>query len=138
MKFKTANVEILLAAVMKVIALVSIAFMIFAFSASRETRFGGPEPSWGAFTTCLSLGLFVLFFLREWVDDERVHSLKLKALGLAFAVSYLISMWFKPTRGGVESPLSAYEFFIITMIIALGLFHTWRWRDGRVNPPDQG
>jgi hypothetical protein len=126
MKSSINRVGILLAAVLKVVAWALMAFSIFAFLASRDRD----PSSWRGFSTVLSVGLTSGFLLRERIDDERVHSLKLKALSIAFAIAYPLAMWLDPLRKRTES-ITAYEFICITMLIALGLFHFWRWQDGR-------
>ena len=122
MKTSTANLNVLLSAVIKAIALVWMAFIVFAFVASHEFN----PTSWHGFSTALSLGLIAVFFLRERIDDERVHSLKLKAVSVAFVVGYPLSMWVEMQMGKAKPPLSAADFINLAMLIALGLFHYWR------------
>jgi hypothetical protein len=100
---------------------------------------------WQLFQTALGFGLMMQFFAKERINDERVEQLKMKALfwamssGLGFGiiVQYYLYLIFPALRlnpGNPYQPLSVYEFLSVVFLIALGLFHYWRWQDGRVSP----
>lgn len=86
-----------------------------------------------------SLGLMMIFFSRERIDDERVQQLKMKALFTAMSVGIALGMmgkhYFNVIRQGtlntMAPELTAWEFLSGTLLIALALFHYWRWQDGR-------
>lgn len=88
----------------------------------------------------LSLGLTLYFFSRERVEDERVRELKMKALFTAISASFglmlvthLNYLDFLAAERASRGPsiLSAPEFLAIMLLLATGLFHYWRWQDGR-------
>lgn len=106
-----------------------------------------PGASWIRTSAALAAGLMLIFFSREAVHDERVQDLKLKAVSAAFSVSFtftLIANWFlnrdfDPTRDfsgatGVLRSISAFDLIILTMAVALGLFHYWRHLDAAPAP----
>jgi hypothetical protein len=86
-----------------------------------------------------SAGLMMIFFSRERIDDERVQQLKMKALFPAMIAGMGVGMmskhYFNVIRQGtlntMAPELTAWEFLSGTLLIALALFHYWRWRDGR-------
>ena len=86
-----------------------------------------------------SLGLMMIFFSRERIDDERVQQLKMKALFTAMSVGMGVGMMSKHyinvirqgTLNTMAPELTAWEFLSGTLLIALGLFHYWRWQDAR-------
>lgn len=92
---------------------------------------------WVHAAAVISIGLAMLFFSRERIEDERVEHLKLKALKVSLVVAVnatlVLNMWVlnpeEPDR--VSRSLSAFDFLAIAMLCALGLFHYWRWQDGR-------
>ena len=97
---------------------------------------------WQLFQVTLALGLMMLFFTKERVSDERVEQLKMRALflamsaGLGFAVItqyylHLIIPGLRAHPGDAHQPLSVYEFLSAVFLLALGLFHYWRWKDGQ-------
>lgn len=92
---------------------------------------------WSGASVMIATCLMVAFFSREKEHDERVEQLKLKAVRLALAVSALVvfghALLLKLTSGGRTGLryLSAFDLLIIAMVIALGLYHYWRWQDGR-------
>ena len=80
--------------------------------------------------------LVLLFFSRETEQDERVQDLKLKAVmvgcftgwattGIVRFVDYL------RVRPAIPTTMSAYDLLFIILLISIGCFHFWRWRDGR-------
>lgn len=100
---------------------------------------------WLLFQVTLCFGLMMQFFAKERINDERVEQLKMKALfmtmsvGLGFGMiaQYYLYLIFPALRLNPEKayqPLSVYEFLSVVFLIALGLFHYWRWQDGRVSP----
>jgi FtsH-binding integral membrane protein len=98
---------------------------------------------WPLFQVTLCFGLMMQFFAKERINDERVEQLKMKALFMAMSVGlgfsmiaqYYLYLIFPALRWNPEKayqPLSVYEFLSAVFLIALGLFHYWRWQDGRV------
>ena len=90
----------------------------------------------------------LVFFSRESIHDERVEGLKLKAISAAFSVSFTLTLilnWllnrdFDVTRDfdgrtGVWRSISAFDLIIVTMAVALALFHHWRRQDGDAIQP---
>lgn len=96
-----------------------------------------PNANWSACSLMIAACLLVTFLGREKIEDERVEHLKLKAIKAAFAASFAIVFiytWLIATvrrEGWRNQFLSAYDLIIMVMLIALGLFHYWRWQDGR-------
>ena len=92
---------------------------------------------WSGAAVLIATCLMVAFFSREKAQDERVEQLKLKALRLALPVSAFAvfghAVLLKLTSGNRPGLryLSAFDLLIIAMVIALALFHYWRWQDGR-------
>jgi hypothetical protein len=88
----------------------------------------------------LSMGLMLVFFSRERIEDERVRQLKMKAMFTAMSSSfgvmmltyfdYLDFMVKENARRG-SGILTAPEFMAVMMAIAVASFHYWRWQDGR-------
>ncbi len=102
---------------------------------------------WQLFQVTLCFGLMMQFFAKERINDERIEQLKMKALfvtmsvGLGFSMiaQYYLYLIFPALRLDPEKayqPLSVYEFLAIVFLIALGLFHYWRWQDGRASRPE--
>lgn len=102
-----------------------------------------PGATWIRTSAAIAGGLMMLFFAREAIDDERVRDLKLRAVSTAFSVSFTLTLiinWFlnrdfDPRRdfdgvNGVLRSISAFDLIALTMIVALALFHLWRWQDG--------
>jgi hypothetical protein len=74
-----------------------------------------------------------LFFSRETIEDERIKTLKLKALTVAFMLGYTVAFIAKMTlRFYPDQPrvLSAYDLMFVILAAAFGLFHYWQFRDG--------
>lgn len=97
---------------------------------------------WQLFHVTLCIGLMLLFFSKERINDERVEQLKMKALFLTMSVglgatavgSYYLYLIFPMLRSDPDSAyqaMSVYEFLSAVFLIALGCFHYWRWQDGR-------
>jgi drug/metabolite transporter (DMT)-like permease len=92
---------------------------------------------WSGAAVLIATCLMAAFFSREMIEDERVQHLKLKSLRVAlilaaFAVfgHALLLKLSSGNRTGLRY-LSAFDLIIITMLLALGLYHYWRWQDGR-------
>jgi hypothetical protein len=111
-------------------------------------HFAIPGGFWLRTSPAIAAGLMMIFFAKEPVHDERIQDLKLKALSGAFSVSFTLALifnWFLNrdfdiTRGfegatGAWRSLSAFDLIILTMAVALGLFHYWRLRDGDASEP---
>lgn len=105
-------------------------------------HFAVPGTFWIRTSAALAGGLMMIFFSRERVHDERVQDLKLKAVSAAFSVSFTLTLvinWglnrdWDPTRDfdgrtAVWRSISAFDLIILTMVVALALFHYWRVRD---------
>jgi hypothetical protein len=101
-----------------------------------------PGAFWLRTSAAIAAGLMMIFFAREPIHDERVQDLKLKAVSGAFSVSFTLTLvfnWFlnrdfDVTRDfdgttGIWRSISAFDLIILTMVIALGLFHYWRLQD---------
>ena len=81
----------------------------------------------------------MIFFSRERIDDERVQQLKMKAMFTAMSVGIAVGSvgkhyLFVIGRGTLNSmapELTAWEFLSSTLLVALALFHYWRWQDAR-------
>jgi hypothetical protein len=86
-----------------------------------------------------SIGLMMIFFAKERLNDERVQQLKMKAMftamgsGLAVTlpVQHYAFVLLRGTLDAVPPTLSAWEFLAGVLLIALGLYHYWHWQDGR-------
>ena len=107
-----------------------------------------PGASWLRTSAAVAAGLMLVFFSKERVDDERVQDLKLKALSAAFSVSFTLTLilnWllnrdFDVRRDfdgatGVWRSISAFDLIILTMGVALALFHYWRRQDADAAQP---
>ena len=105
-------------------------------------QFAVPGAFWGRTAAVVAAGLMMIFFSREPTNDERVQDLKLKAINAAFSVSFsltLIVNWLLNRdfainsdfegRAGTWRSISAFELIILTMVVALALFHYWRFQD---------
>ena len=108
-----------------------------------------PGSTWIRTSAAIAGGLMMIFFSRERIQDERVQDLKLKALSTAFSVSFTLTLivnWFlnrdfHPGRDfagatGVWRSISAFDLIVLTMLIALALFHYWRFQDAVPAAPD--
>jgi hypothetical protein len=107
-----------------------------------------PGASWMRTSAAVAAGLMLVFFSKERVDDERVQELKLKALSAAFSVSFTLTLilnWFlnrdfdirRDFDGttGIWRSISAFDLIILTMGVALALFHYWRRQDADAAQP---
>jgi hypothetical protein len=86
--------------------------------------------------TAYVMALLFLFFSREKIDDERVQTLKLKALYVGFfsgwaVVGVIRFAAYLRTELGAPRTLSAYDAMLIILTISFTLFHYWRFQDGR-------
>lgn len=91
--------------------------------------------SWSLTSWVMVAGLFMLLFAPERIDDERVRQLKLRAITWGYAGG-LLGLGFYEVIGKSFSllnlpQLSAFDSLLMTTVVALLLFHYWRWRDGR-------
>jgi hypothetical protein len=109
-----------------------------------------PGATWIRTSAAIAGGLMMIFFSRERIHDERVQDLKLKALSAAFSVSFTLTLivnWFlnrdfHPGRDfdgttGVWRSISAFDLIVLTMVVALALFHYWRFKDAVPSAPDR-
>jgi hypothetical protein len=105
-----------------------------------------PGALWIRTSAAIAAGLMMMFFAREPIHDERVETLKLRAISTAFSVSFSLTLvvnWFlnrdfDATRdfdstSGVLRSISAFDLIILTMVAALALFHYWRHQDSLNN-----
>jgi hypothetical protein len=110
-------------------------------------HYGIPGPTWLRTSAAIAAGLMMIFFSKEPINDERVQDLKLKAVNAAFSVSFTLTLilnWllnreFDITRDfngatGVWRSISAFDLIIMTMAIALAVFHYWRAQDSDSAP----
>jgi hypothetical protein len=86
--------------------------------------------------TAYVMGLLVLFFAGESTDDERIRSLKLKAIYVAFfngwaVVGAIRFVSYLNTEVGPPRSPSAYDAMFIILAVAFLLFQYWRFRDGQ-------
>lgn len=80
--------------------------------------------------------LAILPFFRERFHDERVDHLRLNAIGYRLATGLFTASlfnlgWKILMITSLRLTLSAFEVLILILVIALSLFHYWRWQDGR-------
>jgi hypothetical protein len=107
-----------------------------------------PGASWIRTSAAIAAGLMLVFFSQEAVHDERVRDLKLRAISTAFSVSFTLTLilnWLLNRdfdvsrdfdgRTGVLRTISAFDLIILTMLVALALYHYWRYEDGAVSSP---
>jgi len=92
--------------------------------------------------TAASIGLMMIFFAKERIDDERVQQLKMKAMfaamssGIMFTflahhyASRVLAGGWGDANASIPA-MSVWEFLAGILLIALGLFHYWRWQDAR-------
>jgi hypothetical protein len=86
--------------------------------------------------TAYVMGLLLLFFTAESIDDERIQLLKLKAIYVAFFTGWAVVgtirfVSYLNTDGGFPRSPSAYDAMFIILVFAFALFHFWRFRDGQ-------
>ena len=87
----------------------------------------------------LTGGLAIYLLSNEAVNDERVDHLKLKAIRFGFGWGLVVTVWMnvlsKMIRTFTAMPvLSAFDALNLILLIALVMFHYWRWQDGRAAP----
>lgn len=94
-----------------------------------------PKFSWDMTAVLIAVGLFMLLFAPERIDDERVKQSKLQAVTWACASGLLgvqLYTLMVTSLPGKDLPvLSAYDGFIILFALAIAIYHGLRWRDGR-------
>lgn len=86
--------------------------------------------------TAYVLALMLLFFSKEKIDDERVQSLKLTAMYVAFAAGWVVTgalrfASYLKVRPATPETSSANDAMFIVLALAFALFHYWRFQDGR-------
>lgn len=84
----------------------------------------------------IAAALFMLWLVPERVDDERVKQLKLKAITWGYIGGFLLVVLSENVgrtmfRLKALPVFSAFDVLIVLTALALGLFHYWRWQDGR-------
>lgn len=98
-----------------------------------------PNATWPGASVMVAVCLLAAFLSRERIEDERVELLKLKAIRVALVFSALVvflQAWAVKILNRHRAALhylSAFDLLIIAMLIALGLYHYWRWQDGRTD-----
>src|SRR5882757_3451578 len=95
---------------------------------------------WASSSGIIAMALAVMLFSRERVHDERVEQLKLKAISYGLVTGLFTASLLNTSRellkiSFLHLPLSAFEVLILILVIALMLFHYWRWQDGRMDKP---
>jgi len=84
----------------------------------------------------VSWGFLFIFFSRERTDDEMTESLKFKALTRALIISFSATHLFNyvflkqqlTVPDGVILPISVYQFFALTLLIAICTFYYQKHR----------
>lgn len=100
-----------------------------------------PRSNWPVCSFMVAACLLGAFWGREKVEDERVEHLKLKAIKLAFGAAYILVFLYTWAMSAIHGTAwhrhfpSAFDMIILMMAIALGLYHYWRWQDGREAKP---
>jgi hypothetical protein len=88
----------------------------------------------------VSLGLMLVFFAKERINDERVQQLKMKAMFTAMSMAFgailvthadYLDFLLLANSGRRPSVMSAPEFLAGMLLVASGLYYYWRWQDGR-------
>jgi hypothetical protein len=115
------------------------ALLILAVAAFHVLVYGLRD--WSSDNTPYVGGLLLLFFWRETIDDERVKSLKLRALTVAVVIGYGVSVAARiavmvQKRTDLPKSISAFDFLFVVIFTAFVLFHYWRWQDGRASKPE--
>ena len=96
-----------------------------------------PNATWSGASAMVAVCLLTAFLSRERIEDERVEHLKLKAIRVALVFSALVvflQAWAVKVLSRDRAALyylSAFDLLILAMVVALSLFHYWRWQDGR-------
>jgi len=96
---------------------------------------------WVATSKMIALGCISIFFSKGKRDDERIFQLKFYAIALSFLLSFLIIDLFNYVvlnfssytfEAGTWSSVSAYDFIITSMLIAISTYHIMRFKDATV------
>lgn len=116
--------------------------MLLIVAGAPLVHYAVPGGFWLRTSAAIAAGLMMIFFSKESIDDERVRDLKLRAVHAAFSVSFTLTLivnWFMNrdfdvTRDfdgttGAWRSISGFDLIILTMSVALGLFHYWRFQD---------
>jgi hypothetical protein len=108
-----------------VIAAAVVQFLVLGYA---DWHHGGSAPYVG--------GLLFLYFSREEIEDERVRALKLQALTVAFVAGFgaaVLAKLLVAARlvSSLPRVISAFDFMFVMLVVAFGLYHFWRWQDGR-------
>jgi apolipoprotein N-acyltransferase len=112
-----------IAFVTKIATAVLLGFILLTFAIT--------DASWRGAAFMSSMCLAMLFFLPGRADDERVASLKLRALSMGFMGGLALTFWSESQSHWFAMPVTSYDFMCFALAIALGLFHFWCWQDGR-------
>jgi uncharacterized membrane protein len=117
--------------------------LVLVFVGAPLLQFAMPYANWIRTSAAIAAGLMLVFFAREGIHDERVQELKLRAVTVAFSVSFTLTLilhWFLNRDFDVTRDfdgasmamrsISAFDLIIVTMATALALFLYWRWQDG--------
>ena len=88
--------------------------------------------------TAATIGLQLIFFAKERINDERVQQLKMKAMFTAMSIGIGLTLiayntTFMVVRGvSADRPeISAWELLAGILLLAVCLFYYWRWQDSR-------
>ncbi len=113
-----------------------LGFIIILLAAAAHLLNTGYRDWSSGADTAYVLGLLFLFFARDKIEDERVQSLKLKALTVAFCAGWAVVgtirfILYLDARPVTPPSVSAYDAMILMLVIAHALFHWWRFQDGR-------
>lgn len=99
-----------------------------------------PGARWPVCSLLIAASLLAAFFTRERDEDERVEHLKLRALRTGFISSFLALFghaWLVGINAWIPATISAFDIISLTLLVALGLYHFWRWQDARPTRDDQ-
>jgi hypothetical protein len=96
---------------------------------------------WSLASSMITGALFMLLFVPERVDDERVKQLKLKAITWGYVGGLILVVVYENIgrfvfRIKALPVFSAFDVLIILTALALCLFRWWRWQDGRAARAD--
>jgi hypothetical protein len=111
------------------VAVLVIAAAVHLLNSGYADWHAGPD-------TLYVMALLILFFAPERIDDERVQTLKLRALTVAFAFGWAVAgalrfASYLQDRSAVPRTMSAYDVMFVMLAAASALFQFWRFRDGR-------
>jgi uncharacterized membrane protein len=119
--------------------------ILLVIAAAPVLHYAMPGASWIRTSAAIAAGAMLVFFTREPIDDERVQQLKLRAISAAFSVSFTLTLMLNwlvnrdfDGATGVLRSISAFDLIILTMGVALALFHFWRYQDARPGPGSAG